>query len=508
MSSTEQSSGVTPWRAISRRTFLRSAAAITGGACLAPFADAAPRRKPNVVFILADDLGWRDSSLYGSTFFKTPHIDALAKRGMMFTQAYAANPLCSATRASLVTGLWPARLGLTGASGHIAQVILEKRLVKAAPPNVKALSAISTSRVDTKCYTVAEAFKDAGYTTGHFGKWHLGREPYDPLHQGFDVDIPHTSAPSPLPKGYLAPWPVWPGQGAPGEHLEDRMAEEAVKFIRDNRDRPFLLHYWAFSVHSPWQAKQHLIEKYAKRVDPDNPQHNPVYAAMVESFDDAVGRLVGALDEEGLTENTVIIFLSDNGGWSWGAEQFIPDPYKGVPITSNSPLRGGKATIYEGGTREPFVVVWPGVVQPGTRNDQAIVSSVDYFPTMVDMLGLPTEPDQEFDGVSIRRALEGKTLKRDTIFCHFPHSIPATGAIPATYVRKGDWKLIRNYCDGENGTDTFELYNLKDDIGETRNLAAEKPRRVKRLRKLLEDFLEETGAVVPIPNPRYKSGDA
>lgn len=489
--------------AVSRRQFLATAAAGAALLTVPALGKTKPARKPNVLFILADDLGWADLSSFGSKYHQSPNIDALAKRGMRFTQAYSANPLCSATRASLVTGLYPARLGLTGASGHLKEVIFDKRLAKATGPQWPALPAISTSRVDTKHFTVAEAFKAAGYTTAHFGKWHIGPEPYDPLHQGFDVDIPHTPAPSPLGNGWFAPWHVYPGQGKEGDHLEDRMAEEAVKFIHEHREEPFLLHYWAFSVHSPWHAKEDLVLKYEKSVDPENPQHNPVYAGMIETFDEAVGRLVQAIDDAGLRDDTIIVFYSDNGGWIWGAEQHVHPRYKGVEMTSNLPLRGGKATIYEGGTRTPLIVVWPGKVRPGTRNDQAIVSSIDIFPTFADMLDLPTEPGQQFDGVSIRPALEGRRLKRDTIFCHFPHNIPATDCFASTYVRKGDWKLIRNYCQGENGGDTVELYNLKKDVGETRNLAAEKPRKARALNALLDAWLADTEATIPTPNPSF-----
>ncbi|MDH7570714.1 MAG: sulfatase-like hydrolase/transferase, partial [Armatimonadota bacterium] len=325
-----------------------------------------------------------------------------------------------------------------------------------------------------------------------------------PLHQGFDVDVPHWYGPGPA-GSYLAPWSFPPAlhfNGEPGEHIEDRMAREASRFIRENRNRPFFLNYWHFSVHSPWevrgvlQAKPALIEKYRQRVDPNNPQRNPLYAAMVETLDAAVGTLLDTLDETGIADNTIVIFFSDNGGVHF-------TEVAGAPITSNAPLRGGKATIYEGGIREDCVVVWPGRVQPGSVS-HAVIQSIDFYPTLLEMLGLKPQPGQRFDGISIVPVLTQKgTLQRDAIFCHFPHQIPATGAVPAVSVRQGDWKLIRFFHDGPNFTHRYELYHLKEDIGETRNLAAAMPGRVKEMDALIEGFLKESGAVLPRPNPAY-----
>jgi arylsulfatase A-like enzyme len=466
-------------------------------------------RGPNIVFILADDFGWHDTSLYGSTFHRTPNIDKLAARGMMFTQAYAANPLCSPTRSSILTGLYPARIGITAPVCHMPEEFLEEAIVQRGAPQNKALQAKSATRLKLEYRTIAESLKDAGYVTGHFGKWHLGLEPYDPLHQGFDVDVPHWPGPGPA-GSYVAPW-KFPLKlnftGQPGEHIEDRMSQEAVKFIRQNKDRPFFLNYWAFSVHAPFDAKKALIEKYAKLADPKNPQRNPLYAAMVESLDDAVGTLVKTIDELGLTQNTIIVFFSDNGGVHWTAfkEHGDQSPWKDIPITSNAPLRGGKATIYEGGTREPCIWIWPGVTKAGSKSD-ALISSIDFHPTLLEMVGLKPQVDQKFDGMSIVPALKGQPLGRDTVFCHFPHYTPATGAIPSTYVRKGDWKLIRCYADNDDQTDRFELYNLKDDLSETKNLAPQMPEKVMELNLLIEQFLKETMAVVPTANPAYRKG--
>lgn len=456
------------------------------------------KRRPNVVFILADDLGWSDTSLYGSKFYETPSIDSLAKRGMMFTQAYAANPLCSPTRASIMTGLFPARIGITAPQCHLSEERFEASVSANAPPWEKAVPCLSATRLKQEYFTLAEALNEGGYVTGHFGKWHLGHEPYDPLHQGFDVDVPHHPGPGPA-GSYIAPWkfPASLGfTGEPGEHIEDRMAKEAIEFVKKNADRPFFLNYWCFSVHSPWDAKPELVEKYRAKADPSNPQRNPLYAAMVQSLDENVGRLLKTLDDLKLSDNTIIVFFSDNGGVTF-------EDQNGNIVTSNTPLRGGKATIYEGGTREDCIVIWPEVIEPGSKSDE-IIQSVDFYPTILDVLKLKPKPDQRFDGTSILPVLKQTSkLDREAIFCYFPHNTPRTGAVPSVYVRKGDWKLIRLFHQGDGGRHAYELYNLKDDLGEMRNLAAGMPEKVKELDHLLDCFLRETRAVLPKPNPKY-----
>ncbi len=472
---------------------------------------AAQRDRPNVVFILADDLGVNDLSLYGSRFDETPNIDALAKHGMRFDQAYSAAPICSPTRASIMTGLYPARLGITEPDCHLPKVVLEKHLNPTSPVGQKALTAESLTRLKTSYYTLAKAFKDDGYATAHFGKWHLGPEPYSPLQQGFDSDIPHTSAPSPLGNGFFYPFHVWKGHGKPGDNLEDDLCDEAVKFIEQNKDKRFFLNYWAFEVHSPWQAKQKQIDKYRAKMDPKSLQRNPVYAGMVETLDEAVGRLVAALDRAGVLDNTVIVFCSDNGPYFIPNAQFMPAEFAKVPVTSAQPLRAGKGTIYEAGTRVPLIVIWPGRVKPGAQTS-ALAQSTDLFPTFADMLGWKLPADVHFDGVSLRPVLERNEKVRDEIFCHFPHPeahdeyemMPAiTPATPASSVRQGDWKLIRFYCDNPDQSERYELYNLVDDPGERHDLAAAQPDQVKQLASRLDAFLKETEAVVPRPNPAY-----
>mgnify|MGYP006289332861 CR=1 FL=1 len=451
---------------------------------------------PNIVFIMADDLGWMDTSLYGSKYYETPNIDSLAKNGMMFTNAYAASPWCSPTRASIMTGLYPARIGITAPQCHLDREQFKASLEKKADLEQKLLKCKSATRLSHEYYSLAKALQNAGYTTGHFGKWHLGPMPYDALNHRFDVDKPNTLAPSPKMAGYFAPWAVWSEYDKEGEHLEERMVKEAIEFMRKNKDTPFFLNYWCFSVHTPIEAKRELIKKYKDKRDPNNPQRHPYYAGMVETMDDAVGNLVEEIKRLGLFQNTIIIFYSDNGGLDkktpqWGGK------FSDEPVTSNHPLRRGKASIYEGGTRVPLVVVWPGVVEAKSISDE-IVTSVDFYPTILDILGLESKKDQIFDGISLLPVLKGETVEREAIFCHFPHGEHAV------YVRKNEWKLIRFFYDGENFKHRYELYNLEEDIAESNNLADKKPDKVKQLDLLIEDFLKDTGAVIPKLNPDYK----
>ncbi|MCC6126700.1 MAG: sulfatase [Pirellulales bacterium] len=482
-----------------RRNFLSMlfAAAVVSLDCgFASSADSG--RRPNIVFILADDLGWRDTSLYGSTFYETPQIDRLARRGMRFCNAYAASPLCSPTRASIMTGLTPERIGITYPLCHIAEERLKAALAPQTPDDRKAIPCQTATRLSTDYYTLAEAFRDAGYATGHFGKWHLGAEPYSALEHGFAVDVPHTPACEPE-SGYLGPWKFLEKQhftGVANEHLEDRMASEAIGFLRANRDKPFFLNYWAFSVHSPFDAKPEFVAKYRRKANPNHPQQCPIYAAMVQSLDDNVGRLLDALDEFHLTEHTIVIFFSDNGGNMYErADGLLP--------TSNAPLRDGKGTLYEGGVRVPLLVVWPGRVQPDSQSE-AFFSSVDFYPTLLEMAGLKAKSGQTFDGVSQAPVLQGQAAVREAVYGCFPQYFPSAKSLPSSSVRVGDWKLIRFHCDNADQTDRFELYNLREDLGESKNLAAEFPQKVQTLDALLGRHLREIGAIVPQPNPGYR----
>ena len=460
-------------------------------------ASAAVPDRPNIVFILADDLGWSDTTLYGTTqFYQTPNLERLAKRGMLFTRAYSASPLCSPTRASILTGQSPARIGITAPNCHLPQVRLEASLHPKTPAANKALPCESATRLNTNYFTLAEALKQAGYATAHFGKWHLGPAPFSPLQQGFDVDIPHWPGPGPA-GSYVAPW-KFPDfdPDTPNQHIEDRMAKEAVAFIEKHKDGPFFLNYWMFSVHAPFDAKKALIEKHRARVNPASPQRSPTYAAMVESMDDAVGTLLNTLDRLGIAERTAVVFFSDNGGNMY-------NQIDGVPPTSNAPLRGGKATVYEGGVRVPCIVRWPGVTQPGSRND-TVIQSPDFYPTFLGLLGLKPQPGQIFDGASLAGVFRGEPLAREAIFTYFPHSPQVPDHLPpAVTVHAGDWKLIRLFHEGQNAAHAYQLYDLKNDLGETNNLASQEPGRVKQLDARIEKFLADTKAVVPKPNPAY-----
>jgi arylsulfatase A-like enzyme len=460
---------------------------------------AAAAERPNLLFILADDLGWADTTLYGHTkYYQTPNLERLAKRGMTFTRAYSASPLCSPTRASILTGLSPARVGITAPVCHGPQVVLTASPGKAGPPGNKATICESVTRLNTNYFTLAEALKEAGYATGHFGKWHLGAEPYSPLQQGFEVDVPHWPGPGPA-GSYVAPWKFKdfdPDPAVPDQHIEDRMAKEAVAFIEQHKNKPFFLNYWMFSVHAPFDAKKALIEKHRTRVNPADPQRSPTYAAMVESMDDAVGTLLDTLNRLGLADKTVIVFTSDNGGNMY-------NEVDGTTPTSNAPLRGGKATLFEGGIRVPCIVSWPGVVAGGTRSD-AVVQSSDFYPTLLEVLSLAPRHEQQYDGISIVPALKGRPLKREAIFSFFPHQTQVPDWLPpAVAMHSGDWKLIRIFHGGDKGAHRWKLFNLASDLGEKNDLAAQEPQRVKEMDALIEKFLANTMAVVPMPNPKF-----
>lgn len=452
---------------------------------------------PNVVFILADDLGWSDTTLFGTTrLYKTPNVERLARRGMTFTHAYASSPLCSPTRSAILTGLSPARTGITTPNCHLPTVTLKATATTTASPVQKSTTPNSVSRLDTRYYTLAEMFQDNGYATGHFGKWHLGAPPYSPLEHGFDVDIPHWAGPGPA-GSYVAPWkyPDFDPQ-TPDEHIEDRMAEEAVTFMESHADEPFFLNYWMFSVHAPFDAKQKLIDEYKSKVDPADPQRSPTYAAMIESMDDAIGTLIDTLDRLGIADNTIVVFASDNGGNMY-------NEVDGTTATSNAPLRGGKANMWEGGVRGPAIVVQPGSIAADSRSDEVIQSS-DFYPTLLEMLSIDAQPGQSFDGISFVPALQGQSLTRDAIFTYFPHSPPIPAWMPpAVSVHQDDWKLIRIFHGGENGSHRYKLFDLDEDLGERQDLSAKYPERVQAMDALIEAFLVDTNAVRPLPNEKF-----
>jgi len=450
--------------------------------------------RPNIVVFLADDLGQRDLGCYGSTFYDTPNLDRLAREGMKFTQAYAACPVCSPTRAALLTGRWPQRTRVTDYIG-------------AAQPerwtrNTKLLPAPYATQLALEETTLAEVLKGAGYATMHAGKWHLGGERFFPEHQGFDVNKGGLDRGGPYGgRKYFSPYENPRLEDGPdGEHIADRLAAECGKFIESNKDRPFFVSYWLYDVHTPLMGKPELVKKYEERRKKAGEekwgdegerkarltQAHAVYGAMVETMDGAVGAVLAKLDALGLREKTLVIFASDNGGLSTS---------EGSP-TSNHPLRGGKGWLYEGGVRVPLIARWSGKIRPGTISDR-VVSTPDIFSTVVEACGLAPVPSAR-DGVSFLPALRSERQpERGPIFWHYPH-YGNQGGFPGGAVRDGDWKLIERYESGQ-----LELYNLASDPSETRDLAAKEPSRAKSLHAQLAAWRTEVGAVMPTTNPKF-----
>ncbi len=445
------------------------------------------QKKANVILFLVDDLGWTDLSCYGSEFYQTPHIDQLAEEGVRFTDAYAACTVCSPSRASIMTGKYPATINTTDwIEGY-------------SKPYSKYKAPDWTQHIQDSDTTLAEALKSKGYKTVHIGKWHLGEEEqYWPEHHGFDVNIAgwRKGAPNKVNKkgGYFSPYnnPRL-ADGPTGEYLTERLSQEAVNFIANNRDTPFFLNFWLYNVHTPLEAKTEKIEKYKSIVDKDALQSNPTYAAMVEHTDDAFGAVVGALKKAGIYENTIIIFSSDNGGLIGNRG----DESKKPRVTSNFPLREGKGNIYEGGVRVPLIISWPKEINGGVSTD-AMATSPDIYPTIMGLLGGTGTGQRNIDGENLSPfLLSGRKPERDAIFWHYPH-YHIQGAIPYSAVRKGNWKLIDAY-----ERDTLQLYNLKEDIGERHNLVSEHPEKANQLLALLNSWKKEVGAQDPIENPDH-----
>ncbi len=446
---------------------------------------AEPPGRPNIILFLIDDLGWRDLGCQGSTFYRTPNIDRLAGEGVRFTDAYAACAVCSPTRAAVLTGKYPARLLLTdwlpAGRWNPKAKLREGRFLRALP---------------VEEVTLAEALREGGYRTASIGKWHLGSEPFSlPEHHGFDVNIAGNAHGAPgsyffpyagdwkIPAtGQRAKWNVLP-DGKPGEYLTDRLTDEAVRFIRECRGKPFFLYFPHYGVHTPLQAKREMTAGY-ERVPEAERQGKPEYAAMIESVDESVGRVMATLQELGRDKDTVILFTSDNGGF-YGA-------------TRNAPLRANKGAYYEGGIRVPLIVKWPGVARPGLVVSEP-VTSTDLYPTCLVAAGLPLRQNQHPDGVSLRPVLSGEgPLPPRPLFWHYPHYNEHPSSVPSSVVRKGEWKLIETF-DPEG----IELYNLASDLGETENLATAEPGRVKALRAELATWRASVGAEKMLPNPDY-----
>ena len=456
--------------------------------------------QPNIVLILIDDMGWTDLSCMGSEFYETPNIDRLASEGMTFTSGYAACPVCSPTRASLMCGKYPARVGVTNwIGGH---------------NEGKLISAPYVHELPLEEFSIARALKAAGYTTWHVGKWHLGKEPYWPDKHGFDVNVGGCAMGCPH-HGYFSPWSIPSlADGPEGEYLTDRLGDETARLI-ENHDAatPFFLNLNFYQVHTPLQAKPEKIAKYEAKVkamgldkvqtheDGDffpfdrNRSHrikrrlvqsHTTYAAMIESLDENVGKVLAALEATGRMDNTLILFTSDNGGVSTS---------EGSP-TCNAPLTEGKGWTYEGGVREPTFARWSGVVAAGSQCDEPITSP-DFYPTMLEAAGTPLLPEQHMDGVSFLPLLKGEEMERGAIYWHYPH-YGNQGGTPGGIVREGDWKLIEFYEDSH-----VELYNLVEDIAEQNDLAGTEPARAEALQAKLAAWREEVGAIMPEPNPDF-----
>jgi arylsulfatase A-like enzyme len=433
------------------------------------------------VFILIDDMGYKDLGFMGSTYYETPNIDRLAGEGVVFTSAYANGPNCAPTRACIMSGQYGPRHGVytVGSSQR-------------GPAHLRKLIPIrNETTLDPTVVTIAEALKPAGYVSASIGKWHLGKgERNSPVAQGFDVNIAGNRRGS--TRRHFSPYSLENlADGPDGEYLTDRLTDEAIKFIETNRDRPFFLYLPHYAVHTPIQAKESIIAKYENK-QPTGGQNNPKYAAMIESTDQGVARIMQKLDELGLREDTVVVFFSDNGGV--------------VGITSMEPLRGGKGMLYEGGVRVPLIVRWPGKTKPGSVCDVPVIG-IDFYPTILEIAGAPKRKDHVLDGESIVPLLKGRSgLGRKAIFWHFPAYLQGNygwketwRTTPAGAVRKGRWKLIEYFEDGR-----LELYNLKQDIRESNNLASTMPKKIAQLHALLRKWRKSVDAPVPTePNPEY-----
>ncbi|MCG8306644.1 MAG: sulfatase [Cytophagales bacterium] len=453
-------------------------------------------QRPNVVFFLIDDLGYSDLGCYGSEFYETPAIDKLANEGIRFTQNYAASTICSPTRASILTGKYPGRLHITG---PIPIYGAERR------ENPKMKDADYVMDLPLEEVTIGDAFKAAGYTTASIGKWHVGHhEEYYPQHNGFDYNIAGSKRGG--PGNYFYPyqgkwrmtpeyeWEYWNTfpDGEEGEYLTDRLTDEAIKIIEKHKDEPFFVYLSHYAVHSPLQAKQKYIDKYAKKEKDSIRGHvNAKYATMIQSVDESVQKVTAKLESLGLADNTIMVIASDNGGADFA--------------TSNWPWRGNKGNFYEGGIRVPLIIKWAGKVPNGKQIDMPVITN-DYYPTLLELCGLPMQPEQHLDGMSFANQLldpkkgQSSFYQRD-IFWHFPNYIGAVktdATNPCTVIRSGDWKMIEWLEDY-----TVELYNLHDDPKEANDLSVEHPDLVKELKEKLQKHREETEVQYPRPNPDY-----
>jgi len=426
----------------------------------------ADEKNLHVLLIMTDDMGWMDLHCQGNPVLRTPRIDGLAEQGTRFTQAYAAAPVCSPTRAALMTGLAPARLQITQHGSDGKQFWPDDRQVQ--PPPTSATLPLETT-------TLAERLRNAGYATGFFGKWHLGREKtFWPSAQGFDVNVGGCGLGG--PPTYFDPYriPALPPR-ASGEYLTDRLADEVITFMRREHNRPMFVCLWTYNPHYPFEAPEELTQHY--RGQEGRGLKNPVYGGQIEATDRAVGRVLEELDTLEISEQTLVIFTSDNGGWS-GA-------------TDNRPLRKGKGYLYEGGLRVPLIIRWPGVTATGVINNTPVIS-MDLTATILDAAGVSLSQEEQLDGESLRPLFANETLHRDALYFHYPHFAFHQNNRPGSAIRQGRYKLILRYDD-----DSVELYDLVEDTSETRNLAVAKPELTYQLKSRLMQWLQETNAGLP-----------
>ena len=436
------------------------------------------KARPNIVFILADDLGWTDLHCYGSGYYDTPHIDRLAAAGLRFTDGYTCGPNCQPTRAALLSGQYAPRTGVYTVGSTNRFDTTSRPLVPA--PNVVNLAAEKV--------TIAEAMKKAGYATGMFGKWHLGNGPgHEPKDQGFDEAIVSNGAHINFNTDPKVPVPE-------GAYLADFLTDKAVDFIERHKAEPFFLYLPHFGVHSPYQAKPELVEKFKGRAAVGG-HHNPVYAAMIASVDESVGRIMATLDDLKLAENTLVIYSSDNGGVG-GYQAAGVD--KANSVTDNAPLRGGKGMLYEGGVRVPYIFAWKGVIKPGTVTSEPIIS-VDLYPSLLELAGAKPEAGYPLDGVSYVSLLKASgegTLSREALYWHFPGYLGAGAnswrTTPAGAIRSGDYKLLEFFEDGH-----VELYDLKKDLSQKNDLAKSNPDKAKELHDKLVAWRTSLDAQMP-----------
>ena len=466
---------------MNRRMFVKSAAFGAAAALLPGFRDmvtarepsgaGGSKKRPNVVFVLADDLGWSQLGCYGTSFYETPHIDRLASEGMRFTDAYAACPVCSPTRASIMTGKYPARLHLTDfiAGGKFPYERLQQ-------PDWQKFLPLEE-------FTLGELFRRRGYRTASFGKWHLSIAkqppeslPYNPDKQGF-----HEALVTYKPSSKADP--------ETDAHNVEAITERALNFLERSKNRPFFLYVTHNSIHAPLKGKSHLVAKYKAKAEADRPENDPTIGAMMEELDASVGRVLRKLEELKLADDTIVVFFSDNGGLERDARQ--------------TPLRSGKANLYEGGIRVPFIIRWPGVVKPGTTCSEPVIST-DFFPTFREVLDEQDVPGGPIDGVSLLPLLTQRaSLTRPAIYWHYPH-YHGSSIGPCGAVRAGDYKLIEWYDESIHGpANSLELYNLKDDLGERNSLAGKLPAKAEQMRRMFELWRYDVGAQEMPPNPNF-----